>query len=252
MKKRIGLYLMVFMLATLAACGKEEEGINTDGEMPLPLEVDLTVTEQAEVDGTIEMAAVVSQGDEKIEDADEVVFEIWEESKKDESFKIEAANEKDGLYTAETAFDHDGLFHVQVHVSARTLHTMPKKEVIVGNGGHYEEADEGEVEHEHEHEHADGFSMHFMNPENMKSGESAKLVVHLEVDGQPFEKARVRYEIWNETNPEKHDWVDVDESTAGEYATSYTFEEADTYKIQIHVEDDKELHEHEEHTLEVK
>ena len=105
----------------------------------------LTVTEQVEVDGTIKMAAVVTQGDDKVDDADEVEFEVWEEGKKDESVKIESTNDKDGLYTAETSFDHDGLFHVQVHVTARGLHTMPKKEVTVGNGGNYEEATEGEV-----------------------------------------------------------------------------------------------------------
>ena len=85
----------------------------------------------------------------------------------------------------------------------------------------------------------------------MKSGESTELVVHLQVDGKPFEKARVRYEIWNEANPDKHDWVDVEESVAGEYAASYTFAQAGPYNIQIHVKDDKELHEHEEHTIEV-
>ena len=95
------------------------------------------------------MAAVVTQGDEKVEDADEVVFEVWEEGKKDDSVKIESTNEKDGLYTAETTFDHDGLFHVQVHVTARGLHTMPIKEVTVGNGGTYEEATCSEEEHEH-------------------------------------------------------------------------------------------------------
>ena len=116
-------------------------------EVPLPISVDLTVTEEVEVNGTIEMAAVVTQGDEKVEDADEVVFEVWEEGKKDESVKIESTNEKEGLYTAETSFDHDGLFHIQVHVTARGMHTMPKKEVTVGNGGDYEEhAEEGHAE----------------------------------------------------------------------------------------------------------
>ena len=88
-------------------------------------------------------------------------------------------------------------------------------------------------------------------PENLKSGESTEFDVHLQVDGQPLEQARVRYEIWNEANPDKRDWVDVEESVAGEYAASYTFAEVGSYKFQIHVEDDKELHEHEEYILEV-
>ena len=64
--------------------------------------------------------------------------------------KIESVNEKDGLYTAETTFDHDGLFHIQVHVTARGFHTMPIKEVTVGDGGQYEEEHESEGHGEHE------------------------------------------------------------------------------------------------------
>ena len=39
------------------------------------------------------------------------------------------------------------------------------------------------------------------------------------------------------------------EPEAGEYAYTYAFEEAGTFSIQIHVEDDKELHEHEVYTV---
>jgi hypothetical protein len=248
MKRKLGLLLTILVLATMAACAKVVETTKDDETgVPLPLNVGLTVTEKVEVDGTVEMSAVVTQGKDKVDDADEVVFEVWEEGKKDASEKIKSTNDKDGLYSAETSFGHDGLFHVQVHVSARGLHTMPIKEVTVGNGGHYEEAAEGE----HEHGHADGFTMHFTEPKNMKSGEATEFVVHLQIDGKPFEKAQVRYEIWNEATPDKHDWIDGEESVAGEYTASYTFAEAGSHKIQIHVKDDKELHEHEEHAIEV-
>jgi hypothetical protein len=242
MKIKFGLLVLMLMLA---ACGKEETVKEVNTGVPLPLDVQLTVTEQVDVNGTIQMAAVVTQGDDKVDDADEVEFEVWEEGKKGDSAKIESTNDKDGLYTAETSFDHDGLFHVQVHVTARSMHTMPKKVVTVGKGAHHEEAVEGEAEH------TEGFLMRFTQPENPKSGESTGLVVHLQVDGHPLEKARVRYEVWNEAIPDKRDWVDVEESVAGEYAASYAFAEVGAYKIQIHVEDDKELHEHEEYTLEV-
>ncbi len=135
MKRKFGLLVGVFMLAMMAACGKEETVKVDDTGVPLPLDVQLTVTEQVDVNGIIKMAAVVTQGEDKVDDADEVEFEVWEEGKKDDSVKIESTNDKDGLYTAETSFDHDGLFHVQVHVTARGMHTMPKKEVTVGNGG---------------------------------------------------------------------------------------------------------------------
>ena len=244
MKRKVGLFLFLVILGALVACTKEDE-IPTVVEPTEPLEVELTVTEvSVEIGEQVKMEALVTQGDEKVEDADEVVYEIWEEGKQDEGEKIDSVNEKQGIYTAETSFDHEGTFHIQVHVTARGLHTMPKETVIVGDGGDYEEA-------EGHHHDTEGFSMDFLKLDPIKVGTEEELVVQLELDDEPFEDANVRYEIWSEGNPDKHDWVDAEELTAGEYSSSYTFLETDTYTIVIHVEDDDDLHEHEEHEVEV-
>ncbi len=248
MNRKPWMFLVVLVVMTMAACGNEKQGQVEVDETPQPIAVDLTVTEEVEVNGIVEMAAVVTQGDEKVEDADEVLFEIWEEGKKDDSVKIASTNEKDGLYTADTTFDRNGLFHVQVHVTARGLHTMPKKEVTVGSGM------QSVAEHDSE-EHGkpvEGFAMHFVEPENVKSGVKLGLVVHLQIDGEPLGKARVRYEIWNEANPDKRDWIEVAEPVAGEYAATHAFAEAGTYSVQIHVEDDQGLHEHDVFKIAVK
>src|SRR5690606_32173856 len=130
-----------------------------DDEVPAILEVQLDVAEHVEVDEKTNLKAVVTQGDEEVADADEVQFEIWEEGKKEESRMIDAVNNQDGTYEAETIFDHDGNFTVQVHVTARGMHNMPKQTVTVGEGAAEESHDHGEQEHG---EHAEGFSMHFM------------------------------------------------------------------------------------------
>lgn len=91
--KNIQRLLVMAVVLVLAACGKEAPPTTTDA-VPLPLTVDLTVTEQVEVNDTVEMAAVVTQGDEKVEDAQTVEFEVWEEGKKDASVIIESVNEK--------------------------------------------------------------------------------------------------------------------------------------------------------------
>ena len=244
MKRKIALFLFIAIIGTLVACGKKEEPI-TELAPPEPLAVNLTVTETVEINETVDMKAIVTIGDEKIEDADEVVYEVWEEGKKAESEMIDAVNEGKGIYTAEKSFDHDGLFHIQVHVTARTQHTMPVKEVTVGDGGNYEES----AGHDY---HTEGFAMHFMKPMDVKTDEETELAVHIELDEAPLGKLNVRYEIWHEGNPDNHDWVDAKELKTGEYKASYTFLEAEAYTVVIHVEDDKELHEHEEHTVEVK
>lgn len=245
MKRKAGLFLFIVILGTMVACSKEDD-IITEVAPPESLKVDLTVTESVDVGETVKMEALVTQGEENVEDANEVVYEIWEEGKQDESEKIDSINEKEGIYSAEKTFDHDGTFHIQVHVTARGLHTMPKNTVTVGDGGNYEE----DAVEEHNHE-TEGFSMNFMKLDGIEEGSEQELIVQLELDAEPFEDASVRYEIWREGDPDKHDWVDAEELMAGEYSSSYTFLETDTYTIVVHVEDDKDLHEHEEHEIKV-
>lgn len=83
MKRIIGWLLIGMTLAVLAACGKNEEPeVSTEPEEILPIAVELTVTEQVETGETVKMEALVTQGEEKVEDADKVVFEVWEEGKR--------------------------------------------------------------------------------------------------------------------------------------------------------------------------
>ena len=166
--------------------------------------------------------------------------------KKDRGEMIESTNEKNGLYRAETSFDHDGVFNVQVHVTARDMHVMPKAVVTVGEGA----VENAEADEEHtDHGTTDGFSMHFVQPENVKINGETELMVHLQMDGHPFEKARVRYEIWTDSTPDDHKWIDTEELVPGEYTAKHTFMSAESFHVQIHVEDKEGLHEHEEYEI---
>lgn len=249
MKKTIGSFMLMVALLSLAACGNEAK--SQDDEVPAILEVQLEVAEHVEIDEQVDLKAVVTQGDEDVADADEVQFEIWEDGKKEESTMIDAVNNEDGTYEAETTFDHDGAFTVQVHVTARGMHNMPKQTVTVGEGAGGEEAESHE-HGDHDHgEHAEGFSMHFMEPENVKKDDEIDLIVHLQLENEPLKDARVRYEIWKE-EAEEHEWLDAEEGTPGEYSSPFTFEETGVYHIRIHVQNDEDLHEHEEHQVEIK
>jgi hypothetical protein len=93
--------------------------------------------------------------------------------------------------------------------------------------------------------------MQFITPEDATANNDVELVVQIQLDNEPLEKLNVRYEIWSGLS-EKHDWVDAEEIQAGEYVANHTFKEAGTYHVQIHVEDDKDLHEHVEHEIIVK
>lgn len=252
MKMRFWPLLIGLMVLVLAACGNEGNE-TTEDDIPEPLDVMLEVQETADVNETVLFKASVTQGDEKIKDADEVEFEVWEEGKKEDSEMIEAKNNNDGTYEAEKSFDANGVYTVQVHVTARGLHTMPKKSVTVGKGTAAEIGDHHHDGHgEQGHHHNEGFGMHFMNPEGPAAGKQTDLMVHLQQEDHPMEHARVRFEIWNDELSDKHEFVDADETKPGEYRGKHHFERPGKYKIQVHVEDDKGLREHEEHIIEVR
>jgi len=156
-KKMTMLVFLVILSIGLAACNGDAEtddNENTDDmeEELAALEVDLQVNDHIEAGETLEMLAEVSFGDEVVTDADEVDYEVWEKGERDDAQFIEAENLEDGTYTAETSFDKDGIYHVQVHVTARGMHTMPEQEVTVGEGGDYSHVDEEEDEHWMDHE----------------------------------------------------------------------------------------------------
>lgn len=242
------LMFSILLIGFLAACsGNDNSEDNTMEEELAILEVDFELPETADVGETIELKATVTYGDELVTDAEYVDFEYWEEGHEDDSVTIESTNHEDGTYTAEVAFDHDGVFMIYAHTQARTMHTMPKKSVVVGEGA--SESEEGH-DAEHEHENVDGFHLHFVEPEEASAEDETELMVHLQMDDEPLEQANVRFEIWTDAS-ENHEWVDAEETTAGEYVAQHTFPNSDTYYIQIHVENDEGLHEHEEHEITV-
>ncbi|MEI3611168.1 FixH family protein [Pseudogracilibacillus sp. SO30301A] len=130
MKRFTFLIFTVLVLTILTACGGNKE----ETDEVLPLEVDFIVPESIEVGETVELKAEVMYGDDIETDA-EVNFEVWESGDEDNSDMLEAENNGDGTYTAEYTFEHEGVFEMYAHTDAQHLHTMPKKEVTVGEGG---------------------------------------------------------------------------------------------------------------------
>ena len=248
------MLLLILVLGLLSACGNTDKNEQKQAsEEPKIIEVEFVLPEKAEVNEKVELKAIVNYGEEKVKDAKEVKFEYWEMGKEDESTTIEANNNDDGTYTAEVAFDRDGVYEIYAHTTAKDMHTMPKKQITIGEGATaaHEEGHQDQAEgHEHG-SHAEGFSMHFLKPEDIKMNQPTNLTVNLQIDHEPLENANVRYEIYHESNADKHDWVETEEADSGEYTGSYSFREAGIYIITIHVQNDDRLHEHEEHTVEI-
>ncbi|WP_018923472.1 FixH family protein [Salsuginibacillus kocurii] len=263
-----GLFFM------LTACGTQEED-ESSGENGLdpvePIDVEVTMDEEIEP-GDHMLETKVTQADEPVTDADEVVFEVWEHGQKHHSDMVEKEEQEEGVYRAEYSFAEDGIYHVQPHVTARDMHSMPVHDVIVGDvdqedidaleeeeeeeeseymeehGGH-DESDEHSDSHEHEHEHEDHHSdvLETFFSKSEVDGEY-QLNVQINKEGIEFQEGDVRFEIWKD-GEEDRIWLDASEEEPGSYTAETELEE-DSYQVMIHVEKD-DLHEHEQETLEI-
>lgn len=127
MKKFVWLGLPFLLLA---ACGTDSSGA---GEPIEEVMVAFNTEQQADIAEEVVLSVTLTQGDKAVEDADEVVYEVWESGDRDNSEMIPAEHTENGVYEAETSFEEEGLYYMQAHTTARSLHVMPKQEVTVGN-----------------------------------------------------------------------------------------------------------------------
>jgi hypothetical protein len=253
--KRLLAALILIGLLILAGCGNQEENHDGHGKDDMDenreltaINAELTVPESAETGETVEFNTHVTQGDANVSDATEVKYEVWMEGSKEESEMIMAQQGEEGNYSADKTFDENGVYHVQVHVTANDMHTMPKTKIVVGEAEISSESGSGDEE-EHHHEHGE-VSIHLMKPETVPEGEQVELTSSIEKSESPLTEAQVRYEIWLD-GQEKHEWVNTEESEEGTYMGKYEFTEKGMYYITVHVENDEGVHEHTEEMITV-
>jgi hypothetical protein len=142
MKKKMTFTLLsAFLIFLLGACGtsddqQEEAGSGHEGheetdaeEGVHPLTVDLQLPEKAAVGEEVTIRTIVTMGDEVVEDADEVKYEI--QNKAGESEMIVAEFDGEESYPITKTFDEPGTYKVIPHTTARGQHTMPSKDITV-------------------------------------------------------------------------------------------------------------------------
>lgn len=133
--RRLLVTLMAVLLGLLAtACAQQEVE-----EEPQFLEVELTANpEKAQLNEEITFEAKVTYGTEEVKDADEVKFEIWR-SQAEEHEKIVVEHDENGIYSLDKSFGEEGTYYIIAHVTARSMHNMPKIEFVIGNPSEPEE-----------------------------------------------------------------------------------------------------------------
>lgn len=132
MKKTIAALVMATM--TLVGCSDEQATeVNSQQEGTLEeVMVEFQTPTELAVNEEVVLSVKVTQGDEAVDDADSVEFEVWESGMRDASEMIDGHLTEDGVYEAKYTFDHDGVYYMFAHTTARGLHVMPKQELTVG------------------------------------------------------------------------------------------------------------------------
>jgi hypothetical protein len=269
------LIILLLSLLILGACSNEET--KQQDETPELLEVRISTPSGIRMNEEVKITANVEQGSEKVPDADEVKFEIWKNGQNDHEM-LEAKNNQDGTYSVKKTFTAGGTYSIVAHTTARRMHSMPKKEIIIEGteevteetSESLEQSDENhqsedsehthvdhesqDSEHSHdesqsegtEHEHGDhynsklAFDFQVNNP--VKSKQKTELTVHLNQNDKPLTGATVRFEIWPETQ-NKHEFINAVEDTNGQYSAIYAFPSSGAYNVKIHVEKGS-IHDH--------
>lgn len=129
MKKIRLIFLSFLCVLALASCSSQKE---KQSSIPKMLDVNLTISPQkGVVNQSITFNATVTQGKERVNDAEEVTFEIWRSMNPNHE-KIDVKKGKNGVYSLTKTFQQDGTYYVISHITARGMHNMPKKEFVIG------------------------------------------------------------------------------------------------------------------------
>ncbi|MEN0641958.1 FixH family protein [Alkalicoccobacillus gibsonii] len=127
-KRLVILFISTFLLS---ACNTSEPDL--ESIIPDIIEVQIDLPESSPPNEKLKIPVNVTQGDEPVDDARDVVIEIWKDQDRENGFLEEAKHRSDGLYQIDYTFEEDGIYLVQAHVTARDMHSMPTKPIFVGD-----------------------------------------------------------------------------------------------------------------------
>src|SRR5699024_3384368 len=74
-------------------------------------------------------------------------------------------------------------------------------------GHDHDHGDHDHGDHDEHGFHTEGFDMHMTELDNLSTGETNELAVHITLDEKDLEDAKVRYEIWLENDEDNTDWI---------------------------------------------
>lgn len=244
------IFLAIALVVTGCSAADKNEA-NTGAENLEPIKVDIVIhPSPIEINKEVTFEATISQGNEKVENAENVEFEIWKTDEESHQ-KVKGEHQGDGIYSIKQTFTTVGTYNVIAHVTANDMHTMPQREFEVVD---LNAKSEPQTQHEAnaDHHHGSELLIHFMSDEGIKANEEAELKAHISYKNTPLQGARVRFEVWME-GQEKHEFIDASEVGNGEYSVVKNFSKQGQYNIKVHVEEEKNgIHDHKLETITIR
>ncbi|MFC4353572.1 FixH family protein [Chryseomicrobium palamuruense] len=132
MKKWLALVALALVVSGCTQEDSHEDHTMHDEDVAI-VEVEIINEAVYNPGDEVTLSARVSQSGEAVDDAEEVLFEVWESGHYEESQKIEGELSEDGVYEATYTFETEGVFYMFAHTTARDMHVMPKQMITIGN-----------------------------------------------------------------------------------------------------------------------
>ncbi|MCE4093204.1 FixH family protein [Priestia aryabhattai] len=123
--KKISILLLVLVIA-MVGCSKGNE-LRRSQEVKGTIQV----PESIKPNEKISIKILVTQGDKKIEDADDVQFQVEKEGYINQEM-TEAKHQGNGVYSTDYTFKEDGEYMITAHVTVKGDMKMFRKKVTVG------------------------------------------------------------------------------------------------------------------------
>ncbi|WP_026690875.1 FixH family protein [Alteribacter aurantiacus] len=232
-KKRMIIFTAVVLL--IIGCSDDPVTEETEAQSGERINVRMLYDDEVRPNEETTLRVQVQQAGEQVDDAEEVIFEIWPHGRSYESVELEAEHAGEGIYESEHTFDEENLFYVQPRVSARNRQSMTLSELIVGDfliRSENMELEEGEGEGEL----PEDFIAFFGVDRDLVAGEPSILTVQANYEKEPWTDGEVLIDIKKDDgSPETFETV---ESEPGVYQLEHIFNDGGAYDIVIHFHDD--------------
>ncbi|MCL9970719.1 FixH family protein [Anoxybacillus kestanbolensis] len=231
----------------ISGCKSSNDAQKHEEELPKRIEIVFQTTpEVLYVNEPTTFQLVVTDGEEPIEHAGDVQFEIRRKGEEHDEMII-AHHKGNGVYVAEKTFATDGVYVVTYHVTVNNLHRMEKNEVRVEQKQEATTQAPKQSNHTHTHEH-DHVHITF-SPQEAKQNERTMFQVQIVYDDKPLTEAQVTMEYWKGENT-KHTYVPMNEQGNGTYVAEASFTSLGTYQFRVHVIKE-DIHDHKVFSVEI-